>query len=114
MVRGAATGRAVVQATGVLFHMLQKCLEIGSFHLLGVDHHHLRHIGHQDKRHQVALEVVVQPGVHEGRDGVVHSAHEQVVAIGRGLGRHPGAQRATGAAPVVDHHLPAGQPRKLG
>ena len=77
-------------------------LEVGR-RRLGVDHHHLRHVGQQCQRNEVFFDVVVELGVHRRCNGVVHRPHEQGVAVGRSLGGNAGAQRATGAPPVVDH-----------
>jgi hypothetical protein len=107
VVRGAGAGRAVVELARAALHQLEEGLEVGP-DVLRVDHHHLRHAGHQRERDQVLLEVVVELGVHRRRDGVVHRAHEDVVAVGRRARRDAGAQRAAGAAAVVDDQLLAG------
>jgi len=72
VVRSAGTGRAVVELARVFAHLLQHALEI-TRHPPGIDHHHLRHVGHQQQRHEVLLDVVVEPGVHRRRNGMVHA-----------------------------------------
>jgi hypothetical protein len=107
VVRGAVAGRAVVQLARVLADELHQVLEVGGLHPPRVDDDDLRHAGDQAHGDEVGLDVVVELGVHAGRDGVVHRAHEEAVAVGRGLGRQAGTQRATGAAFVVDDELAA-------
>ena len=85
MVRSAATRRTVVGFTGVFADKGQKRLEfIGDF--FGVNHQHLRHVGDQNQGHKVFFNVVVQLGVHGGRNSMVHGAHKQGVAIGSRFG----------------------------
>ena len=114
VVRGAATGGAIVQSPGVLFHEIEEGLEVGRLHFFGIDHQHLGHAGHLDQGHQVAFQVIVEAGVHAGRNRVVNRPHEQVVAIRRSLGRNARAQSATGSTPVVNDELLARQLGKLG
>ena len=111
MVRGAATGRAVIEATRVLFDHVQKRFEVCGLDFLGVDHQHLGHAGQQGQRDEVALQVIVQSRVHGRRNHMVGAAHEEVVAVRRQLGRVAGAQGAACAATVVDHQ---GLSRALG
>ena len=68
-------------------------------------HDDLRHAGDEANGDEVALQLVVELGVHGRRNGMVHRAHEESVAIGRRLGRDARAQRATGATLVVDDEL---------
>ena len=58
---------------------------------VGVDHQHVGHHGDGGEGNQVFLEVIRQLAVHTGRDGVVHCAHQQGVAVGLGLGHVVGA-----------------------
>jgi hypothetical protein len=110
VVRGAVARRAVVQAPGVLAHELQELRQRGGLHLLRVDDDHLRHAGDQPHGDEVLLDVVVELGVHGRGDGVVHRTHEEVVPVGRGARGDARAQRAAGAALVVEHELLAGVP----
>ena len=107
MVRGASTGRAVVELAGVSLHLRHEGLEV-TRNVLGVDHQHLRHVGDECDRHKVFFDVVVELGVHRWRNGVVHGPHKQRVAVGCGAGRDAGAQRATRTTAVVNHQLFAG------
>ena len=74
---------------------------------LRVDDDDLRHARDQADRNEVGLDRVVELRIHRRRDRVVHRAHEERVAVGRGLGGDAGADGAAGAAAVVDDHLPA-------
>ena len=112
--RGAVAGRAVVELARILAHEVEKRLQVGDRHALRIDDDHLRHAGDQADRNEVGLQVVVELGVHRRRDRVVHRAHEEGVAVGRGLARDRRAHRATGAAAVVDDHLLAETARQHG
>ena len=110
VVRGPPARRTVVELAGRLANGLHEGLEVAR-QLARIDHQHLRHHRHQGQGHKVFFQVVVEPGVHGGRDGMMDRPHEEVVAIGRDLGGQTCPQVATGTAPVVDHQLLA---RELG
>ena len=107
VVAGAVAGRGVVQLARVLAQVLEQPLAVGHRHALRVHHDDLRHAGDHADGHEVGLDVVVELRVHRRRDRVVHRAHEQRVAVGCGARGHAGADRAAGAALVVDDELPA-------
>jgi hypothetical protein len=65
-------------------------------------------------RNEILLQVVGQRLVRRGGHGAVHGVQQHRVAVGWCLGRQAGADRAAGAAAVVDHHLLAEDLRQLG
>lgn len=113
VVRSSAARRAVVEFARTAFDQVQKLLVARHRNLARVDNQHLGHPGHQDQRHEIGLDVVGEPGVHRGRDGVMHRTHEQAVSVRRQFGGDPRAHGATTAAFVVDDELLAGEPREL-
>ena len=63
------------------------------------------HVRDDSDRREVIHRVVVELLDHRRVDGVPRRHHDQRVAVGRSACGHFGANRATGAAAVVDDHL---------
>ena len=114
VMRCAGTGRPVVELARIFTGVLDERLDVRCVDALGVDHHHLRHVGHEYQRHKVFFDVVVELGVHRRRNGVMHGAHKQRVAIRRGLCRNTGTERSPSATAVINDEWPARQLGKLG
>src|SRR5467141_1808004 len=72
--------------------------------MLGIDHHHVGHVGDHRERNEIALQAVRQLGVEGFGDRVMHRAHEPGVAVGQRLGRGRRADGAACASLVLDEH----------
>ena len=68
-------------------------------------HHHILPARHLTDRHKIADDVVIQPAVQTGIDGVRGRAHEQGVAIRRCFGRYFCADVGASARAVFNHNL---------
>ena len=85
MMGGAGAGGAVVQFTRIGFGIGDELGERLGGDLVWIDDHHLRRPRDQRHSNKVFLEIVVEVGIERGGDGVMRRAHEEGVAVRRGL-----------------------------
>ncbi len=101
----AGARRGVVQLARLRLHQRDEILERIRLDA-GMHHQQVGRGCDQRHRHEILDRVVLDAGVRRRRDHVgAGGAHGERVAVGRGAGRDLGADRAAGAAAVVDDHL---------
>ena len=103
VMRGAVSGRSVVELSRIGLGIVEQLLDVLE-RMLGIDHHHVGHVGHHRERNEIALQAVRQLGVEGLGDRVMHRAHEPGVAVGQRLGRVRRAHGAARASLVLDEH----------
>ena len=110
-VRGAAVAaRAVVDLAGMGLGIGNERGQVLD-RQRGVDHQHVGHARHPGNGREALDRVVGQLGVQAGRDGQrAHMAHQQRIAVARGLGHAVGANAAARARDVLgnDRLAPGG------